>query len=104
MSHAFYNHQWQRAMEELAEQIEIENPPVQLNEQGKPMPVRNKRATAYGTTSKRETQRDRQQIPDESAIAHIRALPAFYAHRCCCCFALALVLRMCMCVYCRRRS
>lgn len=43
MSHAFYNAQWQRAMEELSEQIEIENPPVQLNDAGKPLPVRAQR-------------------------------------------------------------
>jgi hypothetical protein len=39
MSHAFYNAQWQQAMEELAQQIEMENPPVQLNDAGKPLPV-----------------------------------------------------------------
>jgi hypothetical protein len=41
MSHAFYSAIWQQAMEELSETIEIENPPVQLNEAGKPLPVRN---------------------------------------------------------------
>jgi SpoVK/Ycf46/Vps4 family AAA+-type ATPase len=35
MSHAFYNMKWQTAMEELAEQIEIENPPPRLDERGR---------------------------------------------------------------------
>ena len=38
MSHLFFNSQWQQAMEELAEQIEIENPPKQFDEKGKPLP------------------------------------------------------------------
>lgn len=37
MSHSFYNLQWQQAMEKLSEQIEIENPPVRLDEKGKPV-------------------------------------------------------------------
>jgi hypothetical protein len=31
MAHAYYNLQWQRAMEELTEQVEIENPPAVLD-------------------------------------------------------------------------
>jgi hypothetical protein len=62
MAHAFYNMQWQsvsfvvlfanfvwkvchhrlfgQAMEELSEQVEVENPPIQIDEEtGKPIPV-----------------------------------------------------------------
>lgn len=38
MSHAFYQSQWQKAMEELSDTIEIENPPVQMSDNGKPLP------------------------------------------------------------------
>lgn len=38
MSHHFYNEMWQKAMEELSEQIEIENPPPQLDANGQPLP------------------------------------------------------------------
>jgi len=53
MSHAFYNAQWQRAMEQLAAQIDIENPKVQLNDNGKPVAVqaheRTRTANRKGT-------------------------------------------------------
>lgn len=38
MSHAFYSLNWQQAMEELSEQIEIENPPPQFDANGKQLP------------------------------------------------------------------
>lgn len=68
MSHAFYNAQWQQAMEEVTQQIEIENPPVQLNEQGKPMPVRN----------------TQQHIADEAQQQSSRCTLSACIHQCCC--------------------
>lgn len=41
MSHAYYSAAWQSAMEELSAQIELENPPVQLNDNGKPLPEKS---------------------------------------------------------------
>ena len=38
MSHSFYDQKWQEAMELLAEQIEIENPPPEVGPNGKPLP------------------------------------------------------------------
>lgn len=38
MSHAFYNIQWQLAIEQLNELIQMENPPMEMNDQGKPLP------------------------------------------------------------------
>jgi len=37
MSHAFYNRQWQETMEDLARQIDLENPAVGTNDAGKPL-------------------------------------------------------------------
>lgn len=38
MAHAYYNAQWQKAMEELSDLLEIENPPTVLDATGKPTP------------------------------------------------------------------